>query len=361
MNTKKSNALNSDSKRMLPIYLMEILEEKSSVERPLKEADLRRLVGERYGIEVDSRTITNNMWLLQNHDRRINRNTRTRKAPGSNDERTKQEVTESWYCESYFEPSELRYLEDAIICNNRMSKRQRRDLFEKITRLGVKQRFTGAAELYNGDPEPLVNKQLFRTLDVLSEALNEGRCVRFTLGMRGLDGKLSRRPSDQEKMYIVEPVFLAVSNGFYYLVARFGAGESYAHFRIDLMLEIKICNNAQKGKLSTKRMSHSEINVEDYLEKHLYMYGGPSETIKFKIPANEPVARHQVFDHFGTSARMELMKNDPDNIMVIVTANPVAMRYWALQYSEIVEVISPDSLRKDLHKATCSLLEKYGQ
>lgn len=361
MNTKKSNVLNNDSKKMLPIYLMEILEEESSVERPLKEADLRRLVGEGYGIEVDSRTITNNMWLLQNHNIRIIRNTRMRKAPGSNDECAKQEVTESWYCEPYFELSELRYLEDAIICNSRMSRRQRRDLFEKIKRLGGKQRFTGAAELYNGDPEPLVNKQLFRTLDVLFEALNEGCCVRFTLGMRGLDGKLARRRRNQEKKYCVEPVFLAVSNGFYYLVARFGAGENFMHFRIDLMLEVEICNNEQAGKLSTKKMSHPEINVEDYLEKHLYMYGGPSEKIKFKIPANEPVARHQVFDHFGTSARMELMKDDCDSIMVTVRANPVAMRYWALQYSEIVEVISPDSLRGDLQKAACSLLEKYAQ
>ena len=42
-----------------------------------------------------------------------------------------------------------------------------------------------------------------------------------------------------------------------------------------------------------------------------------------------------------------------------VKASPRAMLYWALQYNDNVEVLSPDSLRKDIISALKSTLATY--
>ncbi|MCR5177416.1 MAG: WYL domain-containing protein [Lachnospiraceae bacterium] len=51
-------------------------------------------------------------------------------------------------------------------------------------------------------------------------------------------------------------------------------------------------------------------------------------------------------------------KNE-DQIVVRLKCNENAMRYWALQYGPYVEVLEPESLRKQIVEDIAAMSEKY--
>ncbi|MBK5211152.1 MAG: WYL domain-containing protein [Coriobacteriia bacterium] len=355
MANKKRAGSGETPLKLIPLCILHVLEEFASADKPMNEAGILRQLGKAYGLTLDRKTVSNNLKMLADFDQRIGQLTK----PRSDGKGGQQEVSTGWYCDSYFETAELRYLADALICDDRIPQKQRRDLFEKLQGLGGGQKLTGLRDIYGARPKALANKQIFFTIDVLAEALSKGYCVQFRLGARDLQGKLTyslERGGD--KFYVVEPLFLAVSNGRYYLVASYPECEKKYHFRVDLMLEANMCKDKKGKEVPASRYALKKPEVQTYISEHLYMYTDAAQKIVFRI-SDESVARHQVFDYFGTSASMQSSKDAPGHIDVAVSANLTAMRYWALQFSDMVEVLSPKNLRDDICAAAQAIVDKY--
>ena len=52
---------------------------------------------------------------------------------------------------------------------------------------------------------------------------------------------------------------------------------------------------------------------------------------------------------FGKDFR--IVQEDVDELIVSVSCNEKAMKYWALQYGEYAEILEPKSLRDEIRKA----------
>ena len=52
-------------------------------------------------------------------------------------------------------------------------------------------------------------------------------------------------------------------------------------------------------------------------------------------------------------------KEPPYDDIVRVECSPYGMAHWALQYSELVEILEPESLREDIKSKIKALNEKY--
>lgn len=337
--------------KLAPLLILRVLERWSNSENPMSEAKIAKEVERDFGLTLERKTVSNNLAMLAGIDQRIVRLTKER----SDGKGGTQEVSIGWYCDSYFEQSELQLLADALICTGRIPQRQKRDLFEKLHALGGGFKISGLDNIYSANPKVLENKQIFRTIDVLSEALTAGSCVQFKLGSFDVNGALS---AQEKKLYIVEPLFMAVSNGRYYLVAKYSHYDSFAHFRVDLMLDANVCRD-EKGKLlQAQTRALKRPAVQKYIDEHLYMYTDASSTIVFRIP-DIPLARHHVFDYFGSSAHFNPSKEVAKHLDVTVQSNEKAMRYWAMQFSDIVEVLKPESLRDDIQDAARRVIETY--
>ena len=64
-----------------------------------------------------------------------------------------------------------------------------------------------------------------------------------------------------------------------------------------------------------------------------------------------------IIDWFGKEA---VFTNETENsVTVHVRANLAAMRYWALQYSRDVKILSPQSLVDDVKKDLREAINKY--
>ena len=85
-----------------------------------------------------------------------------------------------------------------------------------------------------------------------------------------------------------------------------------------------------------------------------YMFSDEPVRIEFLVDER---AVDDVIDWFGKSA--ELSPADEGRLKAEVTASPSAMVYWAMQYLNFVEVLSPAHLREKIAENIEKGLEKY--
>ena len=124
------------------------------------------------------------------------------------------------------------------------------------------------------------------------------------------------------------------------------------YFRLDHITNMQIEDKPLK-ELRTIAGYENGIHYKDFSTSLPYMFTDKIETVIFTV---EQWAIDQVIDWFGNSAKIE---NDEDRYRVSVLVSPNAMEYWAMQYLNAVEILSPaflrDRIRDNLKKAS----EKY--
>lgn len=78
------------------------------------------------------------------------------------------------------------------------------------------------------------------------------------------------------------------------------------------------------------------------------------------IRKESPSRIYILHDWFGDSfTYIRTETKPPYDDIVRVECSPYGMVHWALQYSELVEVFEPESLREDIKSKIKALNEKY--
>ena len=147
-------------------------------------------------------------------------------------------------------------------------------------------------------------------------------------------------------------------------------------WRIDLISDIEIPN--RKDRLGIKgipSLPKSEVNhlpqtwSEDFHYAHLNMSFDNPERIKLRVfsPKEENDIKKAkradytfLHDWFGNTFKyIKTDKADYDYDIVEVMCSPYAMVNWALQYSDRVEVLEPESVRNAVIQKINELSTKY--
>ena len=84
------------------------------------------------------------------------------------------------------------------------------------------------------------------------------------------------------------------------------------------------------------------------------MFGGESVTVKLRTNSSMMDA---LVDWFGKDFR--IMKEENDQMIVTLSCNEMAMKYWALQYGLYVEILEPQSLRMAIKEAVQQMSSVY--
>ena len=181
---------------------------------------------------------------------------------------------------------------------------------------------------------------------------------------------------------VLSPYYLVANSGRYYLLACMELnihGEirrNMSIWRVDLMRDIEIPEfDEMKGKKGIRALKKSEVEnlPEQWNEKfalsHLNMaFDEPVMiTLRISSPKEEgyPDLHKRpdytfLHDWFGdTFQYVGTDKEDTEYDIVRVRCSPYAMANWALQYSDRVEVLSPESVRTAVKKKVEKLIRKY--
>lgn len=216
---------------------------------------------------------------------------------------------------------------------------------------------------------------LKNNLQVIRTAIeaNKGAGLKISFYFNGYDEnkKLKARvdANGAKLRYVVNPYYIIMYNGKLYLICATEPHDDVAIYRIDLMSEITTeikASLAKDGKMiSEKRRPKSEIKglpmewnskeASKFQTEHLYMYYGKPESISLKIDKDRYTLLH---DYFGD--RYQFVEHIDDTWDCIeVECVPDAMISWAMQCSDFVEVLQPESLRQRILGKCKSLAERY--
>ena len=317
-------------KKALNMLILEILEQYTDSDHPLTQMEIVDLLEKNYGVPCTRQTVKNNLILLGEMGYEIS--------------------MEGGICllSHKFENAELRMLIDSVLFSRTLSGKQAKRLVEKLTGLGNKyfrakvKHVCHLPKLIHSD-----NKQVLLNLDVLNDAIEQERKVRFTYNSYGKDFQLHPR---RKEPYIVDPYQMVANQGRYYLLCSYDTSNRLSHYRLDYMTKLEMLD------AKVEPMDQMEDFVQGYslpkhMEEHIYMFSGSSVQVKMRV---REVNRDVLIDWFGK--RFRIVQEDADGLIVSVACNELAMKYWALQYGEYVEVLEPKSLRE----AICDAIDWMG-
>lgn len=96
------------------------------------------------------------------------------------------------------------------------------------------------------------------------------------------------------------------------------------------------------------------MDYENLIIARPYMYTDPLEYIIMKVDIKRI---NDIYDWFGKD--IEIKKDTKDTLFIKIKASPMAMKYWAMQYIDSVEIISPKGLRNKIKETLKNGVKKY--
>lgn len=320
-------------KKALNMMILEVLEQYTDSDHRLTQQKIVDLLEKNYGVPCTRQTIKNNLMLLKNMGYDIS-------------------MWGGIFLKSrLFDNAELRMLIDSVLFSRTLSGEEAERLIKKLTAFGNKyfhakvKHVCHLPKLIHSD-----NTDVLRNLDVLNDAIEQGKKVRFTYNSYGKDFQLHPR---RKEPYIVNPYQMVANQGRYYLLGNYDKYNNISHYRLDCMTNVQMLDDKVKPKDQVEDFAKG-YSLPRHMVEHIYMFSGPSVQVKMRVSEHMMGA---LIDWFGKEFR--IVQEDADKLIVSVACNKLAMRYWALQYGEYAEILEPESLRDEIREAVNYMASFY--
>ncbi len=322
-------------KKGLALCILKVLRAHSSSERPLTIAQLEEYIERDFGMEVGRNAISRNLSLLREMHYPI------RTGPGG----------KGAYLEPLFNDMELRVLIDSVLLSRYIPPQEARELIGKLTSLGRAGFSSGVQDVHAVDKwHRMHHRDFFDCMDGLSRAVHEHLQVRFVYCRIGLEGELV--PDGRVRQ--AHPLALLCAQGQYYLLACYDGSREVRHFRVDHMRDLVVTGLAAMTPYDLPEF-RGGVDMARYAAEHRYMYSGEPVRVTLRMPVS---AAGQVYDAFGHYAQM-IPNEDGKTMEVRLRSSLENMRFFALQYASVCEVLSPAELREQVRQDVLRIAQRY--
>lgn len=324
-------------KKAMAICILKVLEDCSDFDHPMTQAEIIKKLVNKYGIEASRNAIGRNISLLCEMGYDIS----TYEDNGKG----------AYLRERIFDDMELRVLIDSVLSSKYIPEGDAKRIITKLGGLSSRNFQNKIPHVHMiSEWSHQRNRQFFWNLEILSEAVEQKKQVSFTYNRVKADGELHpiRRNKDR-----VHPYAIVGTNGQYYMIASYLSYDNIRHYRIDRMTDIELIDHSARSVTEITGFE-SGLNVAQYAAEHNFMYGGKTERIVLKM--NNECAS-DVIDTFGQSAIMEEI--DEEYMRVTLNATIAGIRFFALQFGSVCEVLEPHELRHALEADVIKLSKKY--
>ncbi|MCL2019017.1 MAG: WYL domain-containing protein [Oscillospiraceae bacterium] len=241
-----------------------------------------------------------------------------------------------YVAERDFELPELKLLADAVQASKFITERKSKTLIKKLENLtSTHNAGKLRRQVYIQNRVKNMNESIYYSVDTLHGAISEGKKISFKYSDYNIKKeRVFRRGGER---YVVSPVVLEWSEGYYYLIAHSDDREGLTHYRVDRM--------SGTEKLDENRSLISDnFDLAEYSKKVFGMYGGEELDVKLRV-SNKLAG--VVIDRFGKDVRMIPDGKDCFTVRVNVALSPVFYG-WLFQFGELCEVVSPQKLKDEL-------------
>ena len=197
------------------------------------------------------------------------------------------------------------------------------------------------------------SNEVLYNISVIYEAIKENKRVGFKyLSYDSSGNKITRKEGYQ---YIVSPYYLINNYGRYYLLCNYR--EKYRPlqvFRVDYMIDIEIKDDWPIKRIEELKDLSKDFSISKYINEHIYLFNGDVVDAKLELDGEWVIVN--IKDWFGEDVEI---KNINGKIIASIRCDEEALKYWILQYSDCVKVISPSSLVEKVKNILSYSLRKY--
>ncbi len=328
-----------ESKKLALLRVLHVLEYYSDCQHPLTQEEIAEYLEKDYGIVVERKAIARQISLLREAYDYPN-------APIT----ICADRRKGTYIEQRaFEDAELKMLIDGVLSSRYITASHSKKLIDKLCSLSNKYFRSHVKNVYSvNEWSKTDNYDLFYNIELIDEAIERARKITFDYNKYGADKKMKKTAT-----HSVSPCQLILHNQRYYLMAyneRFG---EIRYYRLDHITNMQIEERALTPLRSVAGYENG-IDYKRFSASLPYMFSDGIQRVEFltDLPMID-----QVIDWFGKEVQIE---EEGGRYKVSVFVSLQAMEYWAMQYLNNVEVISPASLREKLRKNLQNALQKYG-
>ena len=324
-----------EPKKLALIRILQIFQKYSDYDHPLKQEDIARHLDEDYGIVLERKAVSRNISLLKEAGFEI-----------------ESKRTGSYLDERDFTDAELRILIDGVLSSKHIAARYSKELIDKLCALSSKYFRSHVNYIHTiGDWDKTENQSLFYNIEIVDEAIEQQRQIRFDYNKYGADKKLHKTYT-----HYASPYQLILHNQRYYLMARNDFWKSMAYYRLDRITNMSITEK-KLVPVTTVEGYERGISYKDLSNALPYMYTDKPESVEFLA---DSTIIDQIIDWFGKEIRIQKYGDDEKQVKVSVKVSPMAMEHWAMQYINHVKIVTPPALVEKIKTNLQEAAEKYG-
>lgn len=321
-----------EPKKLALIRILQIFQQYSDFDHPLKQENISDILERDYGIVIERKAIGRNISLLKEAGIPI-----------------ESKRSGSYLEERDFEDSELKLLIDSVLSSKHITAKHSKDLIEKLCKLSNKYFKSHIKNVHSvNDWSKTENLALFFNIEIIDEAIESSKQIKYTYNKYGVDKKLHRTSA-----HAVSPYSLILHNQKYYLMGYHHGWKKMIFHRVDKLTSMEL---TEKVAMPLKSIDGYKNGI-DYKELSgalPYMYTDKRERIEFIADLS---IVDQIVDWFGYDIRIDELSDN--KVKVSLKASPNAMFHWAMQYIEFVEITVPNHLRERIKSTLDTAQNKY--
>lgn len=323
-----------DNQKLKMLYLVKILSEETDDEHGLS---LQEIIGRlsSYGVNADRKTLYSDFDALEKYGFDILKEQAGRNVLYHLAART-------------FELPELKLLVDAVQSSKFITEKKSRELIRKLESLVsmYDARHLHRQVLITGRNKA-INESIYYNVDMLHEAINADRQIRFQYYQWNVNKKQELRRSGA--WYLISPWCLLWDDENYYLVAY--DGQKIKHYRVDKIVQLSITEIPREGKQEFRK-----FDAAKYTQGLFGMYGGELTKVTLE-GSNEMVG--PLIDRFGKEISIIPLDESHFRAHVEVLFSPHFLG-WIISLGDGVRITGPEKVLNEMRKLTKSLAEVYG-
>lgn len=248
-----------------------------------------------------------------------------------------------------FELPELKMLVDCVSASKFITEKKSEKLIKKIESLASRHEAGKLhRQVYIADRIKAGNEEIYRSVDTLSEAINEKRKISFRYFEYGIDKKPKYRNGGNE--YIVSPYSLTVSDENYYLIAHYPKHEDLTHFRVDRMSDIVIIDEVQD---SAESIMGENFSIGEYSKKLFSMFSGESSRVEIIC---ENRVMNSVIDRFGKDVFVLKVDDEHFKVTVSVDLSPTFFA-WIFTFGGKMRISAPEEAKEKFNEIIKKFME----
>ena len=321
------------------LYILNILKKYTDEDHMFSATEIQLKIKEIYNVEIDTRTIRRNINLL--------------KYKLNYDISTRDDNKKGYYLnrdpETDFEPGEIRAIIDNFSYANYIVPSVAKNIIKKCKNIQTVYENDKIKDyqIYANDSKT-ENVEVIKNIEDISESIYQHKEVKFEYWKYVITNKLEKKIVSTP---IVSPFAIVYNKQEFYLIGVKEGKNRFYNYRLDRIKNIQILDN----KITIKK---KKSEIQDFAESSIEMFGGKKEEI-------EAICHiwllDTIFDTFGRNVTIEKIPNDDKSFKLIVDANPLGFRMWAMRNIDLVEVKKPKSLRNEMKEIIKNAEQKYNK